>query len=333
MVEVKRSVLARAATFLRFVRQQRAARLRLATSLAPLDPQASIKLTGAETGWIMSGHHVGRGDRFRVTATGHHWLARPLGLAIEPRSTVYMRIADGPCRKLIADEAVYEAWADGEVAFLSKALGEFADESGNLRTGKRMQHKPGIGIDIAASDAAPADPGTPDRWRYLWRIGEGVIYTGDPDDISVATHGDVGILQRDIDLPLTDATQLSWEWLIEALPSDLPEDLAFTHDYLSIAVEFENGRDLTYMWSAALPRDHVFRCPLNYWCDWETHWVLRSGKDGIGQWHGEARNIAADYHAALGAPLPNKIVRVWLIANSVFQRKQGKARFRHIAVG
>ena len=332
MAEVKRSAIARTGTFLRFLRQQRAALPQLAVSLPPLDPAAPLRLTGAETDWIGSGHHVRTGKRFRVKATGYHWLAKPLGLAIEPRSTVYMRVAGGPCRKLIVDDGVYEAWADGEVEFLTKALAEFADETGKLSAGKRVEHKPGIGIDITTSDASAIEPGTPRQWRYLWRIGEGVIYTGDPDDIAVSTHGDVGILQREIDLPLAEETQLSWEWLIEQLPSALPEDLAFTHDYLSIAVEFENGRDLTYMWSAGLPHDHVFRCPLGYWCDWETHWVLRSGEAGIGEWHSEARNIAADYRKALGGPLPHRIVRVWLIANSVFQRQYGKARFRHIAV-
>ena len=38
-----------------------------------------------------------------------------------------------------------------------------------------------------------------------------------------------------------------------ALPGLLREDSVPSHDYLSIAVEFENGLDLTYYWSTALP--------------------------------------------------------------------------------
>lgn len=332
MPEAKRSALARALTFAHFLRQQRAALPALAASLAPPDPAAPHKLTGAETSWTKSGHVVRTGDRFRVTATGHQWLAKSLALAIEPRSTIYMRISGGQVRKLIADDAVYEAWADGEVEFLTKALAEFADESGNLLPSKRSMQRPGIGISITASDLVPTAPGTPTDWRYLWRIGDGGIYTGSTDDIVVSTHGDVGILQREVNQPLVETTTLSWEWLIEQLPSALPEDISFTHDYLSIAVEFDNGRDLTYMWSAGLPHDHVFRCPLSYWCDWETHWVLRSGEVGLGEWHSETRNIATDYRAALGEPIPQHIARVWLIANSIFQRKQGKARFRNIKI-
>lgn len=333
MGETRRPISARAATFLRFVRQQRRALPGLAREMQAPDSKAPLMLTGAEPDWVGSGHVVRRGDRFRVEASGHQWLARPLALVIEPRSTVYMRIGGQGLRKLIAADAVYEAWGEGEVQFLTKALAEFADENGALLPGKRPAQGPGIGIAVSPSDAAPTDPGTPADWRYLWRIGDGRIYTGATDEIAVSTHGDVGILQREVDLPLTADLRISWDWLIEQLPSDLPEDLAFTHDYLSIAVEFDNGRDLTYMWSAGLPEGHVFRCPLGWWCDWETHWVLRAGAEGLGRWHSEGRAIADDYRQALGEPLPRRVVRVWLIANSVFQRGTGRAHFRNIRVG
>lgn len=332
MRETKRSIVARAGTFLRFLRHQHRNSDDITAELTAPDPTAPIHLDGSETGWTGSGHHVQSGDRFRVVATGHQWLAKPLGLVIEPRSTVYMRIGAGAIRKLIGHDDVYEAWDGGELSFLTKGLSEFSDEQGALLPGKRPTQGPGIGLRVVSTPKLSSDTGQPEGWRYLWRIGDGRIYTGNPDDIAVSTHGDVGILQRDVDLPLTDRTTLSWDWLIEMLPSDLPEDLAFTHDYLSIAVEFDNGRDLTYMWSAGLPEGHVFRCPLGWWCDRETHWTLRSGPAGLGQWHSERRTIAADYAEALGEPLPARVLRVWLIANSVFQRGHGAARFSNIRV-
>lgn len=333
MRESKRSIVARAGTYLAFMRQQRRAAGATGSGLTAPDPAAPIRLDGSEPGWTGSGYYLAPGARFRVVATGHQWLAKPLGLVIEPRATVFMRIGGGRVRKLVADDAVYAAWEEGELCFLTKALSEFADEQGTFLPGKRKAQGPGIGIRVELADDAPAQTGQPEGWTYLWRLGDGRIYTGDPDDIAVATHGDVGILQRAVDLPLTERTALSWDWLIEQLPSALPEDLAFTHDYLSIAVEFENGRDLTYMWSAGLPEGHVFRCPLGWWCERETHWTLRSGPAGLGQWHSERRIIAADYAEALGGPLPERVVRVWLIANSIFQRGYGKGRFARIAVG
>ena len=64
---------------------------------------------------------------------------------------------------------------------------------------------------------------------------------------------------------MTSATTVSWDWKIDALPSTLAEHLPFTHDYLSLAMEFDNGRDLTWMWSAELPVGRAFRCPLPWW--------------------------------------------------------------------
>jgi hypothetical protein len=332
MGETKRSIFARSATFIAFLwQQQRNSHVR-ASGLRGPDPLAPVALDGSEKAWTRSGQTFAMGERFQVIATGYQWLAKPLGLVVEPLSTVYMRLGEGPIRKLIGNDAIYEAWSTGELSFLTKGLSEFADDRGELLPGKRLKQGPGIGLRVIASPKAASGTGQPDGWNYLWRIGDGRIYQGDPDDITVSTTGDVGILQRQVDVVLTDDTQLNWDWLIEELPSALPEDIAFTHDYLSIAVEFDNGRDLTYMWSAGLPNGHVFRCPLGWWCERETHWVLRSGSDGLGHWHEERRSIAADYAKALGGPMPQKVVRVWLIANSVFQRRLGKARFRNIIV-
>lgn len=333
MRETKRPMIARAATFLRFLRRQRGRSGSIASGLTAPDPAAPIRLDGSETGWTATGHRVASGEAFRMVATGHQWLAKPLGLVIEPRATVFLRIGNSAIRKLVADDAVYEAWDEGEIYVLTKALSEFADERGTLLPGKRNVQGPGIALRVESTTAPPSTTGQPEGWTYLWRLGDGRIYTGDPEDIAVSTHGDVGILQHEVDVPLTPDIALSWDWLIERLPSDLPEDLAFTHDYLSIAVEFENGRDLTYMWSAGLPEGHVFRCPLDWWCERETHWTLRSGPAGLGQWHSERRSIAADYAEALGEPLPARVVRVWLIANSIFQRGHGKGRFARIRIG
>jgi len=109
----------------------------------------------------------------------------------------------------------------------------------------------------------------------------------------------------------------------------LPEDIQLTHDYLSIAVEFDDGQDLTYMWSSKLPVDTIFKCPLAYWDKVETHWVLRSNPKELGKWLSEERPLRADYTRAIGAP-PTRIVRVWLIAVSVFQRGEGLCDYADI---
>jgi len=70
---------------------------------------------------------------------------------------------------------------------------------------------------------------------------------------------------------------LEWTWRVNALPSRVREDAFATHDYASIALEFDDGRDLTWYWSAALPVGHHYRCPLPRWRESETHVGARSG--------------------------------------------------------
>ena len=116
---------------------------------------------------------------------------------------------------------------------------------------------------------------------------------------------------------------------MDELPIDLAEDTVPSHDYLSIAVEFDDGQDLTYYWSAALPEGTVYRCPLPTWKDKETHVVVRCGTAGLGQWLDEERDLHADYARILGGPA-REVVRIWLIANSLFQRGHGRCEYASI---
>lgn len=175
---------------------------------------------------------------------------------------------------------------------------------------------------------------TPPGWHYLWHLGPGEIYRQhkDPQDqpcIHCRTHADVGILQKDIDLPLDQHTEISWRWCINQLPSTLREDSVPSHDYLSLAVEFDNGRDITYYWSSTLPVGTGYDCPLPNWKGIEYHVVVRSGPVGLGQWLDERRNLYADYQKYMGEP-PARITRVWLIANSIFQRGEGNCEYSQI---
>ena len=179
------------------------------------------------------------------------------------------------------------------------------------------------------------DAPAPQGWRHLWRLGESRIFraeTGDqqPQRICCQTAQDVGILQYPVDIPLDRSTRLTWAWRADDLPSKLREDSLATHDYLSIAVEFENGRDLTYMWSAAMPEGKVFQCPLPWWNKRETHQVVRSDLAKLGMWLEEKQPVLDDYERAIGGPLPKRIVAVWLIAVSIFQRRKGRCSFARI---
>jgi Protein of unknown function (DUF3047) len=191
----------------------------------------------------------------------------------------------------------------------------------------------------------PAKPGLatpPEGWAYhpaLAFLGPAEIYhrrlttPGDAGPI-VQMHADTvrnaGILTRNVAVPLTASTRLSWRWKIDRLPSKVSENNAERHDYFSIAVKFENGKDLTYMWSAAMPEGTHFVCPLPGWNKIEWHAVVRSGETDLGKWLAEERDILADYDRVIGGKAPGRIVQVWLISNSIIQQSEGHARFGDI---
>ncbi len=47
-------------------------------------------------------------------------------------------------------------------------------------------------------------------------------------------------------------TRIAWDWRVESLPPRRAENSLPTHDDLSLAVEFDNGIDITF-YRAALP--------------------------------------------------------------------------------
>ena len=82
----------------------------------------------------------------------------------------------------------------------------------------------------------------------------------------------------------------------------------------------------------SLPEGTHFGCPLPWWDTRETHMVLQSGEDGLGEWHSHTRPVLADYTAAVAAEVPQRIVAVWFIANSVFGRQPGAASFADVVI-
>lgn len=359
-------------TFLRFAWQQLTKRgaktlpaLPSFASLAPalrLLPGETVSrvieldLLASDAGWRSAGVTVLKEQGFTVFADGAIWIAKALGVGAGPATALWVRIGGrAPIRKVTGNASSFEAWSDGELEFCLKPPGEWLDETGRFDPAVPRSGATGkIAVTLALwpSDAATgvsafervtglrgliSDPAAPPGgWSYLWRLGDGSIYRPREEDgkscIHVHTHGDVGILQYLVEAALDDDTVLEWRWRVDRLPSALPEHIQPTHDYLSIAVEYENGQDLTYFWSAALPVDTVFKCPLPWWDKRETHWVVRSGSAGLGTWVSESRLLKADYARAISGAIPAKIVRVWLIANSVFQRGRGEAMFTDIAL-
>jgi len=326
---------------------------------------AVLSISGAHPPWTDSGIDLAAGEHVTILASGRVTLSEELGVALPPRTWLWRRIGDkGPIFKGARDTATHPVAASGRLQlavgsrFWATPDGDYlgsdeefvglpggyevvvirwerqADPLAGLRT--LQLHAPADPL-LAAEIERLASPAVeiPDGWEYFWRIGESESFSAGSDGaralIRARPVDDAAILKRPLSLDLRPDTRLRWRWKIDALPSQVAENQLHTHDYLSIAVEYDNGQDLTYYWSAALPEGTIYRCPLPGWSECETHQVIRSGPDGVGRWFAEERTLQADYRVALGDP-PGRIVGVWLIAVSLFSHSRGAADFAEIEI-
>lgn len=321
-----------------------------------------VTLPGNQPPWIASGLELSAGDEVSWFAGGKVVASEELGLWGGPSFYLWARISgSGPIFSGTQVTHSFRAERPGPLE-LATYQGEWGTRDGALATPVEAYAAVSGALELvvvrwagpasdglqALASALPDDPHVvaearrhaaplpkPPGWEPLWFLGDNEIFTpsrhGTSQGISVHTCEDVGILQRRVDVDLRPDTRVEWRWLVSKLPGAVAENSIPTHDYLSIAFEFENGLDLTYYWSAELPVGTVFTCPLPTWAARETHQVVRSGREGLGEWQDESRNLHEDYRAALGEP-PKKIVGVWLIAVSIFRRGEGIAEFADIAI-
>ena len=342
---------------------------RLAAALAPLAARATgpvaacaqLALPARQPPWQQTGIRVRKGQSYSVFARGRvQWAPGLPGLHGGPRFHLWSRVTPGGAiRNLREDTDTFVADTDGEVE-LGLYMGMWRDAQGALATGPELYARLEGGLEavvVAWRDAAAAGlaalgdalhdpllaaeaahlarrPPMVPGWRHLLETGETHLFTpGQTHEgaasIRIDGQDDQGILCREVEFPLTPATRLSWAWRLEAHPSPLAEDSVRAHDYISIATEFDNGRDLTWFWSTSLPAGHHFACPVKAWSHRETHLVVRSGSAGLGQWQREERAVWADVERAMGQP-PRRIVRVWLIAVASFQHGALRAEFSDI---
>jgi hypothetical protein len=328
---------------------------------------AFIDMPATQPPWADSGIDLEAGESVTMFAQGRVYLSRALDVWTPPWFQVWYRIGErGTIFRGTRDLQSFTAAASGRLWLANYFPGEWSDAHGGLATPESEYAKVSGGTSVlvirwargvdattilrSSVVAGPvpatlareagrlADPvvAPPDRWEYLWFLGPAEIYRPSlardgRRSIDCRTHGDTGILVHDARLPLRPATTLRWSWRVDELPTDLPEDTLPSHEYLSIAVEFDDGQDITYFWSSSLPVGTGFGCPLPNWKDRETHVVVRSGAAGLGQWFDEERDIHSDYAKYVGGPA-REVARVWLIANSLLTRGRGRCEYAGIEI-
>src|SRR5215470_3766048 len=307
--------------------------------------------------WTSTGLVVTAGDDVSWLAWGSPHLVWPLTVAVRPRLTLRGRVDDGVPQDGSRDTVTFRADRAGELRLGSVYPGEL--QAGGTITMDRIPYRamsgtlsavvarwaPGTdpqralesiaGRDrsglCAAEAARLADPPAPPAgWDTHPLTGreQGFFATG--TGITVNAAWTSAIIRHPAAMMLTPALRLRWSWRVERLSSRLPEDTALTHDYLSVAVEFDDGQDLTWYWSCCLPEGASYRCPFPHWRRRETHIVARTGTADLGRWIDEERPVLADHQAAIGGPAPQHVARAWLIAQTVPQAGNAAGEFRRI---
>jgi hypothetical protein len=307
--------------------------------------------------WAPTGLAVTAGDDVSWLAWGSPHLVWPLSVAVRPRLTLRGRVDDGAPQDGARDTVTFRADRAGELRLGSVYPGELQDD-GTITT-DRIPYRamagtlsavvarwaPGTdprralasiaGRDrtglCAAEAARLADPPAPPAgWDTHPLTGREQAFFPTGTGITVKAGWTSAIIRHPAEMTLTPSLRLRWSWRVDTLPSRLPEDTALTHDYLSVALEFDDGQDLTWYWSCCLPEGASYRCPLPHWRRRETHIVARSGIADLGRWINEERPVLADHQAAIGGPAPTRVVRAWLIAQTVPQASHAVGQFRRI---
>ncbi len=307
--------------------------------------------------WTNTRLRAAAGDQLTWLAWGFAYVVRPLGIGAGPPNLLHGRIGDGAVHASARDTCTFTAGGDGTLELGSIFPGEMrADGSiATDRTPYRMMRgslvtvvarwAPGTDPREALEAVAARDPSglcaaeaarladppkPPPGWDPHPLLAPSEVYEPSDRGIAIQVHETVGIVRRPAEAALTSTLRLRWSWRLDALPSELPEDTPLTHDYLSVGLEFDDGQDLTWHWSCALPEGFAYRCPLDHWRHRETHVVARSGIADLGRWVDEERSVLADHEVAIGGPPPARVVRAWLISVAFFQRGEGRGEFGRI---
>jgi len=320
----------------------------------------TFKLGSADMPWKPIDLEVSKGQQVTFLLGGRVWLSRENDLWAEPGAAFNARSrGKRPIFCPMSNTGMMTAAHDGVIE-IARSLAEFKDEDGELFTPKADYQKVDVdmyGVALVWKGEAGAGLKSllahgdvdgvlaaelarysslrrlPAGWHNHFMLGSGPIIFSDASDGEIAcqAHKNAGILEHPVSVALKPNTKLSWRWIIEELPSRVGEDKVVTHDYLSIGAKFDDGQDITYLWSHDLPVGTTFRCPLPRWTPIETHSVIRSGSQDLGTWVGEERDLFADYAAHIGGNAKS-ITSVWLLGVSLFQRLNGNYRVRDITI-
>jgi len=325
-------------------------------NLPEVSKVVEFNLENQDMPWTKELFKVKEGQQITFLLDGKWWFSKEHNMWVEPGIVFHAKVSNEDYYNAGSNTGTMTASKNGRLT-IARSLGEFKNPKGELSYPEDVYKKgqgyvdgvailwEGDALDGLYKLSAQGDisgiihreiqrqvyvPPLPKGWKNIFLFDNlGLFFQTGPREISCHTHKNVGILQKDVDVPITNKLKFTWDWIVEQLPSKLPETNAGTHDYLSIAIKFDDGQDLTYMWSSSVEKELHFRCPLHGWKEIETHLVQRSGEKDLNKWLNESRNVEEDYKKTIGGKA-KKVVQVWFIANTLFMRGTGKCKYSNI---
>lgn len=327
--------------------------------------ESAVAISHLKQGWVPMGISAIEGDEITFSAQGEVELG--LAHAMQPKHLLWGRIGEqGRIFQFSSNAPSIVSNTSGQLFVAISPSGMlFANQQGEWIDALKQMPDADINVTVNAIIwKGPAEKGLrqlqtngdaqrmsiaktalasiankkdlPVGFEYLSDLGHSNVFEAFAKDGRVGVHAqtddDFGIIRKPVDIPLTENTQIDFSWLYQSIPAQGPETAAATHDYLSIAVEFDNGRDITWFWSNELPEGTGFECPLPEWVGREWHIALQSGTAGLGQWGSHNRQILQDYEKTIPGRAPKRIVAVWIITNAVFDRQPAEAYFADVVI-
>jgi DUF3047 family protein len=163
--------------------------------------------------------------------------------------------------------------------------------------------------------APPGHHGIPPGWRAYETPGGHPKYDFDVVEdrgrraLRLRSHDDHSTIAHELQVDLAATPILTWWWKVVSFPAGADLRARATSDatgHLFVIwprfPEMLRSRLIGYVWEPQAPADSIFTSQKT---GTVTYVVLRSGKEGVGAWVEERRDVAADYKRVYGAEAPN----------------------------
>lgn len=161
----------------------------------------------------------------------------------------------------------------------------------------------------------------PSQWKAREQGGKDV-YSVQTDGQGVFLHaestGNAYTIGHQISIDLEKHPYLNFSWRAIELPEGGNEEIKRTNDgALGVYVVFQGWavppRSIKYVWSTTLPEGTLTESPYS---ERAKIVVLRTGEDGLGEWHDETVNVLDDYRRLFQADDVPKVRGIGILTDS-----------------